>query len=93
MIYDKWEEVGKYFDTSQSEPNAITYIENDYSCVGIKSNQPNSVIHEAEHIKNVIWGYIGYIPQRDNDEVDAYLLTYIYKRIMEVFNKHDRVVK
>lgn len=44
VIYDKWEEVGKYFDISQSEPNAITYIEDDYSCVGIKSNPINLTV-------------------------------------------------
>lgn len=27
-------------------------------------------------------------PQRDNDEVDAYLLTYIYNKITQVFYKH-----
>lgn len=30
-----------------------------------------------------------YIPQRDNDEVDAYLITYIYKKIVDVFYKHN----
>jgi hypothetical protein len=35
-----------------------------------------------------IWQYIGYTPQRDNDEVDAYLLTYIYNKITQVFYKH-----
>jgi hypothetical protein len=38
------------------------------------------IAHESEHIKNAIWRYIGYEPQRDNDEVDAYLLTYIYNK-------------
>lgn len=38
--------------------------------------------------KNHIWQYIGYTPQRDNDEVDAYLLTYIYDKITQVFYKH-----
>ena len=36
---------------------------------------------------------IGYEPQRDNDEVDAFLLTYIYNKITEVFYKHDRLIK
>ena len=46
-----------------------------------------------EHIKNAIWRYIGYEPQRDNDEVDAYLLTYIYNKITDVFYKHDKAAK
>lgn len=44
-------------------------------------------------LKNSIWRYIGYTPQADNDEVDAYLLTYIYKKITDVFYKHDRAAK
>ena len=52
-----------------------------------------TTITESEHIKNAIWRYIGYEPQRDNDEVDAYLLTYIYNKITDVFCKHDRAAK
>lgn len=40
------------------------------------------------HKNILIWQYIGYTPQRDNDEVDAYLLTYIYDKITQVFYKH-----
>ena len=50
-------------------------------------------IPEAEHIKNSIWRYIGYTPQEDNDEVDAYLITYIYDKITSVFYKHDRAAR
>lgn len=41
---------------------------------------------ETEGTKSRV--YIGYTPQRDNDEVDAYLLTYIYDKITQVFYKH-----
>lgn len=41
----------------------------------------------------IIWRYIGYTPQEDNDEVDAYLITYIYDKIVSVFYKHDRAAK
>ena len=53
----------------------------------------NSIVHEAEHVKNLIWEYIGYRPQSDNDEVDAYLLTYIYNKIIDVFYKHTGAAK
>lgn len=48
---------------------------------------------ELSYVKNAIWRFIGYEPQRDNDEVDAYLLTYIYNKITDVFYKHDRAAK
>lgn len=34
-----------------------------------------------------------YAPQEDNDEVDAYLITYIYDKITSVFYKHDRAAR
>lgn len=37
--------------------------------------------------------HIGYTPQEDNDEVDAYLITYIYDKITSIFYKHDRLIK
>ena len=50
-----------------------------------------AIIHEAGHIKNAIWRYIGYTPMRDNDEVDQYLVTYIYNKIVDVFYKHNNI--
>lgn len=78
------------------------FITNTYSCIehrgihkclkdlkrDLRKTRGSSIVHEAEHIKNHIWQYIGYTPQRDNDEVDAYLLTYIYDKITQVFYKH-----
>ena len=34
-----------------------------------------------------------YSNQEDNDEVDAYLITYIYDKITSVFYKHDRAAR
>jgi hypothetical protein len=75
------------------EANAITIMSYGAALVAVNSKKDSSIVHEAEHIKNAIWNYIGYTPQRDNDEVDAYLLAYIYKKIAEVFYKHDRTAK
>ena len=33
------------------------------------------------------------LAQRRNDEVDAYLITYIYDKITSIFYKHDRLIK
>nr|DAP80936.1 MAG TPA: hypothetical protein [Crassvirales sp.] len=89
VIFDKWEEVEHLFDGGP-EPRAITKTRYGASLVAINSKKGDSIIHEAEHIKNAIWSYIGYSPQRDNDEVDAYLIAYIYKKIIEVYSKHDK---
>lgn len=92
VIYDKWEEV-KDMHKGSIEPNAFTRIfPEGCSIVAVNSKEEASIVHEAEHVKNAIWEFIGYSPQVDNDEVDSYLLTYIYIKILEVFKKHDKVV-
>lgn len=89
IIFDKWSEVEHLFDGGP-EPRAITASNHGSSIVAVNSKRGSSIIHEAEHIKNAIWRFIGYTPMRDNDEVDAYLLTYIYNKIVDVFYKHNK---
>lgn len=89
IIFDNWEEVKHKFE-GYAEPKGICKIHDGYTLCAINSNKIECAIHESEHIKNAIWEYIGYTPQVGNDEVDAYLITYIYKKIMEVYNKHDK---
>lgn len=93
VIFDKWEELDRFLPKEEmgQEARAITISQYGASLVAVNSKRGSSIVHEAEHIKNNIWNYIGYIPQRDNDEVDAYLLTYIYNKITDVFYKHDKV--
>lgn len=91
VIFDKWEELDRFLpkEEMEQEAKAITISQYGASLVAVNSKRGSSIVHEAEHIKN----YIGYTPQRDNDEVDAYLLTYIYNKITDVFYKHDKVAK
>lgn len=94
IITDTWDEVRNRLPDTNINLNsarAITMSNRDIggSIVAVLSDCLSSVVHECVHIKNGIWNYIGYRPQADNDEVDAYLITYIYERIMEVFRKHN----
>lgn len=95
VIFDKWGELGRFLPKEEMEQEAKAITINQYgaSLVAINSKRGSSIIHEAEHIKNSIWRYIGYTPQEDNDEVDAYLITYIYDKITSIFYKHDRLIK
>lgn len=88
IIFDNWGEVKHLFNDTV-EPKGITEIGFGKSITAINSKRGSTIVHEAEHIKNAIWDYIGYTPQRNNDEVDAYLVTYIYNKIVDVFYKHD----
>ena len=95
VIFDKWEECDKFLpaDEMETEASAITISNYGASLVAVNAKRGSSIAHESEHIKNAIWRYIGYEPQRDNDEVDAYLLTYIYNKITDVFYKHDKAAQ
>lgn len=92
VIFDKWKELNEFLPSEEmsNEAKAITIDQYGVSLVAVNFRSGSSIAHEAVHIKNAIWRYIGYEPQRDNDEVDAYLVTYIYSKIMEVYYKHDK---
>lgn len=91
VIFDDWNELSDYlskYDLDE-EAKAITLSQYGASLVAVNSRKGSSIVHEAEHVKNKIWEYIDYRPQRDNDEVDAYVITYIYDKIVDVFYKHN----
>ena len=88
-IFDKWSEVENVLG-GRTGPKGITlaFPDSGRITVAIDSNCPSTIVHESEHVKNYIWRFIGYRPMEDNDEVDAYLLKYIYNKIVDVFYKH-----
>lgn len=90
IIFDKWFELEPYIPRNIFEESSlgVTINLDMGSIVCIDSKRPSTIVHEAGHLTNSVWRYIGYIPDRDNDEVSQYLLTYIYERINEVFRKH-----
>lgn len=95
VIYDDWDEV-RHLDSDENRnypPKGFTKWQYGSALVAINAKHGSTIVHEAEHVKNLIWEYIGYRPQADNDEVDAYLLTYIYNKMTDVFYKHNGTTK
>lgn len=90
MIFDDWEELKGYIpDEIFKSPSRGVTIEYEGHCVVCCTPKyASSIVHEAGHIKNLIWKHIGYTPMVDNDEVDQYLHTYIYEQIKKILNKH-----
>lgn len=96
IVTDTWEEAKRKFpvisEVDTERCDAFTMYNESLGtsivaiCVNTVSNL--NIVHESIHVKNNIWEYIGYSPQAGNDEVDAYLATYICNRILEVYNKH-----
>lgn len=87
LIFDNEQDISDLYNSKNSRGFVLDF--SNYSVVGIRYPNEHSIIHESEHLKNSIWNYIGYTPQSGNDEVDAYLITYIYLRILEVYRKHQ----
>ena len=54
----------------------------------IPSNDYPSMVHELEHIKNLVWKAKGYKPQADNDEPDAYLIGWLFGKVDKIIKKH-----
>ena len=93
VIFDNWSELERFLtpEEFEIESRAITVSNFSSALVAVNSKRGSSIVHEAGHIKNAIWRYIGYTPMRDNDEVDQYLVTYIYNKIVDVFYKHNNI--
>lgn len=93
VIFDDWEEIKHLISPEEREipAKAITISRYGASLVMVNSRRGSSIVHEAGHIKNNIWRYIGYTPMRDNDEVDQYVTTYLYNKIIDVFYKHNNM--
>lgn len=80
-IEDKYPDLGEcYGATMQFTDGCIVLLRNDDITL--------TMVHECEHIKNAIWNFIGYTPQSNNDEVDAYLITYLFSKLKEIYKKH-----
>ena len=90
IIFDNWEDLKNSIpnDVYSDPARGVTIEYDDYCIVCCTPKHRSSIVHEAGHIKNLVWKYIGYTPQRDNDEVDQYLHTYIYEEIIKVLEKH-----
>lgn len=90
LIFDKWEELRGIIPDNEIdvEARAITLSRHGASLTAVNAKYGSSIVHEAEHIKNNLWIHIGYNPQKDNDEVDAYVIAYIYDKIANVYYKH-----
>jgi hypothetical protein len=54
----------------------------------VPSYRYSTVVHELEHTKNLLWKSKGHKPQEDNDEVDAYLIEYLYDKVDKIIRKH-----
>lgn len=79
-IKEKYPELGSCIGATIEHHGGCTIV--------IPAEDPVTAVHECEHAKNSVWKFIGYKPHQTNDEVDAYLLAYIFAEIRKVVQKH-----
>lgn len=58
-----------------------------YIAVFRRGLKPSIIVHEATHLANMILTDIGHKIDGDNDEVQAYLLQWIYEQISGIYEK------
>lgn len=92
-VFDNWSDLKNNIPNEMyNKPNSIglTIDCDTYCIICISSNTiyKSTLVHESGHVKNLVWKYIGYTPQRDNDEVDQYLHTFIFEEVEKVINRH-----
>ena len=87
IVSDTFEEANKLYP-EMHQCNACVLGSPTESVIVIPPNQLGTLAHECVHLKNNIWTYIGYKPTSDNDEVDAYLIQYLFNEVYKVVDKH-----
>lgn len=88
-IFDEWDEVKQYYSNDKKDEREGFVLLSDTNCIlFINSDCFSNMIHEIVHIKNIIFQSMGHIIDYDNDEVEAYLSQYLYKKIFNIFDKH-----
>lgn len=97
-IFDKWEEIKKYHEgATEDEREGFILINNTDATklrLFVNVEYPSCIMHEIIHIKNMIFDIIHHNSDRHNDEPEAYLVQYLYKKIVEVYYKHkDTIIK
>lgn len=89
VVADTLKEVYKIYPDIDYEGKACVAEYTNYSIIAIPPYQPGIIAHECVHLKNCIWKYIGYKPEANNDEVDAYLVEYLFDQVSKVVAKHN----
>lgn len=91
-IFDEWEEIKKYHKNDPEDEREGFILTNDTDATKIRLfvnvECPSCIVHEIIHIKNIIFDIICHNSDRHNDEPEAYLVQYLYKKIIEVYYKH-----
>lgn len=89
VVVDDYSEAKSIYPDTDNDTNGLVLENKNNSILIIPPNNPSIIIHECEHLKNCIWNYIGQKADSTNDEVDAYLIEYLFVQVSKVVEKHN----
>lgn len=90
VIFDDINEVkNRYPDLDDCYGATMQFTDGSIVLLNNNNDIVYTIVHECEHVKNAIWNFIGYTPQASNDEVDAYLTSYLFSELMKAKEKHQ----
>jgi hypothetical protein len=89
VVADDWREAKKILPCLEEGNRACVLEGPNDSTIVIPPKQSGYVVHECVHLKDCIWNYIGYTPDASNDEVDAYLVEYLFNEVCKVIDRHN----
>lgn len=88
MVANDWKETKSIYPDIEDANGLVLEGKNNFILI-IPPNNPSIIVHECEHLKNCIWNYIGQRTDSKNDEVDAYLVEYLFEQVSKVVAKHN----
>ena len=90
IIFDNWYDLEGHIPDDILEERALGVVLNNggSGLVAIQNGAESTIAHESLHLVESIWKFIGYDSMEGNNEVGAYLLTYLYEEIKKVYDKH-----
>lgn len=91
-VFSDFREACYFVGTSYREPPCTTVARTYYNttdgcqvALWFRDAEPYTIAHECLHAVNIIHDYVGFHPDRKNDEMDTYLLGYLVRGVYSAF--------
>lgn len=88
LVCDTIIEAKDKYDHIPDDCNGAEIDYGDKSMIVVTPDSTSVIVHECHHLKSAIFKRIGHITTPENDEVDSYLIEYLFEEVMKVVRKH-----
>ena len=92
VVFDDTKEAIEWCPEYFKQGYSALTLEHTDSCkatIIIPSKYYGSTVHELVHAKNLLFKAKGIKPDVDNDEVEAYLMSWLYEQVDVIIKKHN----